>query len=91
MDFQSPFTERLTPCQSQGRVEDSMGQGDPDFSFDSELVNVVVLEKDDDEVRVSPPRLEERVESTLSVLRPTGDLLLLVSRNVTGSWGLASC
>jgi hypothetical protein len=43
------------------------------------------------EERVPPPRLEERAEITLSVLRPTGFLLLLRSREITCSWGLPSC
>jgi len=69
----------LTPRQSQARQAFVVviGEGVPVFSAEMELVVV--------EERVSPPRLEERREITLSVLRPTGVLSLLRSRDVTCS------
>jgi len=68
----------LTPRQSQARQAFVVviGEGVPVFSAEMELVV---------EERVSPPRLEERREITLSVLRPTGVLSLLRSRDVTCS------
>ena len=83
-DFHSPFTDRLTLRQSllrQGVVVASLEEV-PEFAVELELVV---------EERPSPPRLEERVDITLSVLRPTGFLLLLRSRGFTISWGLSSC
>jgi hypothetical protein len=64
--------------QSQLRqvVVEVIGDGAPVFSAKIEFVV---------EVRVSPPRLEERREITLSVLRPTGVLSLFRSRDITCS------
>ena len=63
-------------------VVEVIGEGVPVFSAKIEFVV---------EVRVSPPRLEERLEITLSVLilRPTGVLLYFRSRDITCSRGLS--
>jgi hypothetical protein len=66
-------------CQSQLRqaVVEVVGEGALSVFF-AEIEFVV-------EERVSPPRLEERLEITLSVLRPTGVLSLLRLRDITCS------
>lgn len=79
-----PFTDRFTLRQSllrQAVVGRSL-EGVPEFAVELELVV---------EERPLPPRLDARVDITLSVLRPTGFLLLLRSREFTLSWGLSSC
>lgn len=59
----------------QGAVEFCPGEG----RFDSYVVTELAVV-----VRVSPPRLDdEHAEITLSVLRPTGVLSLVRSRDVT--------
>ena len=77
-DVHKAFNDCFSLRQSQLRqaVVEVVGEGAPVFSAKIELVV---------EVRVSPPRLEERLEITLSVLRPTGVLSLLRSRDVTCS------
>jgi hypothetical protein len=82
-DFHNPFIDRLTLRQSllrQAAVARS-DEGMLELAVEPELVV---------EERPSP-RLEERVDITLSVLGPTGFLLMLRSRVITGSCGPSSC
>jgi hypothetical protein len=67
---------RQSQLRLRQAVVEVIGEGSPVFSAKIEIVV---------EVRVSPPRLEERLEITLSVLRPTGVLPLLRSREITCS------
>jgi hypothetical protein len=82
-DFHSPFTDRLTLRQSPLRQAVVVGpeEGMLEFAVEPELV---VDER-------PSPRLEERVDITLSVLGLTGFLLMLRSRMITGSCDPSSC
>ena len=64
-----------------------VGEGCEEASVCAERVDVVIEER----APVPWEGSEKRFECTLSVLRPAGVLLLYRSREVTRSWGLASC
>jgi hypothetical protein len=84
-DFQSPLTDRLTLRQSLLRQVVVARSVDGILEFAVEPEPELAVEER------PPPRLEERADMTLSVLGPTGFLLLFRSRVITGSCGPSSC